>query len=296
MSPISVSGATRLVGILGYPIEHSLSPAMHNAAFSKLGLDYFYLPLSVAPENLEEAVRGMWALGFVGANVTIPHKEAIVRLVSELSPEARAIGAVNTLARGGGGWIGHNTDVIGFLEALLEGGLSPRDKVAVVLGAGGAARAATYALASVGAKVLVLNRALERAERLVAALAPSLPETEMVSGSLDAESMAAALVEADLLVNATPLGMFPHTETSPIPPGVRLPSHLTCFDMVYNPTGTHFLWEGRMAGARGMGGLKMLVHQGAEAFRLWTGKTAPESLMYDVCQRQLKAGMGRERV
>jgi shikimate dehydrogenase len=296
MSPITVSGTTRLVGILGYPIEHSLSPAMHNAAFSKLGLDYFYLPLSVTPQNLEEAVRGMWALGFAGANVTIPHKEAMIGLVSELSPEAQAIGAVNTLSQGEAGWVGHNTDVVGFLEALLEGGLSPRDKVAVVLGAGGAARAATYALASVGAKVVVLNRRLERAERLVAELASSLPDADLASGSLDADSLSEALSEAHLLVNATPLGMFPHTDTSPIPQDVRLPSHLTCFDMVYNPTGTRFLWEGRTAGARGMGGLKMLVHQGAEAFRLWTGKTAPVSLMYDVCQRHLKAGMGRERV
>ena len=282
-----IDGRTKLVGLIGWPVEHSLSPAMHNAAFAELGLNWCYVPLPVARGRLEEAVRGLVALGFAGANVTAPHKEAVMAHLDEVAPGARAIGAVNTIVVREERTVGHNTDWRGFLAALREGGFSPEGKRAVVLGAGGAARAVVYALAHAGSEVAILNRTPQRAEALVEAFSSLFPSASLAAFPLTAKALREQVAEADLLVNATPLGTWPEVDRSPWPEGLALPGHLTVFDLVYNPSQTRLLQQAAAAGARAIGGLGMLVHQGAAAFRLWTGLEPPVEAMYEACHRAL---------
>ena len=283
----AITGKTRLIGIIGWPVEHSLSPAMNNAAFSALGLDYCYVPLPVAPGRLKGAVEGLQALGFVGANVTVPHKEAVMAHLDEVTSEARAIGAVNTIVIQDGRFIGYNTDWRGFLAALRDGGFAPEGKRAVVLGAGGAARAVVYALGTAKAEIVILNRTLSRAEALVRGLSPLFPLISLVPLPLNEEILLEQAAVAHLLVNATPLGMWPEVEGSPWPEGLAFPSHLTVFDLVYNPRRTKLLDQAEAAGAKAISGLGMLVHQGAEAFRLWTGVDPPLAAMYKACEEVL---------
>lgn len=277
---VVINAETRLVGLLGWPVAHSVSPAMHNAAFAALGLNWLYLPLPVPGERLEDATRGLRGLGFAGANVTVPHKQAVTKYLDELSPEARAIGAVNTIVVREGRLIGYNTDAEGFLQALRQAGYEPAGRRAVVLGAGGAARAVVYALAYAGARVVVLNRTPSRAQHLVRSLQPHLPPDVPVAASpLTAADLSAHLGEGQLLVNATSVGMAPYVLRTPLPGGVVIPKGLTVYDLVYNPAETTLLRQAREAGAQAIGGLGMLVHQGAEAFRLWTGVEPPVEVM-----------------
>jgi len=279
---LNINGQTKLVGLIGYPVEHSLSPAMHNSAFAALSLNWCYVPLPVLPERLGEAVAGLRAMSFVGANVTVPHKEAVMSYLDHVTPEAQAIGAVNTLVMCEGRSIGHNTDWQGFLTALGEGGFDPHGKRVVVLGAGGAARAVVYALAQAGAQVAVLNRTLARAQALVqgfSSLFPSLP--------LTLQTLKEQTAEAHLLVNATPIGTWPEVDKSIWPEDLAFPGHLTVFDLVYNPRQTKLMRQARAAGAKVIGGLGMLVHQGAAAFELWTGEKAPVETMYEAASRTL---------
>jgi len=285
--PLNINGQTKLVGLIGYPVEHSLSPAMHNSAFAALDLNWCYVPLPVRPERLGEAVAGLRALSFVGANVTVPHKEAVMPHLDHVTPEAQAIGAVNTLVMREGRSIGHNTDWQGFLTALGEGGFDPHGKRAVVLGAGGAARAVVYALAQAGAQVAVLNRTLARAQALAQDLSPLFPGLLLFSLPLTLQTLGERTAEAHLLVNATSVGTWPEVDQSPWPEDLAFPSHLTVFDLVYNPRQTKLLRQARAAGAKAVGGLGMLVHQGAAAFELWTGKKAPVETMYEAANRTL---------
>jgi shikimate dehydrogenase len=273
------------VGIIGWPVAHSLSPAMHNAAFQALGLDWAYVPLPVRPERLAEAIGGLRALGFKGANVTIPHKEAVMSLLDELSPAAQAIGAVNTIVVAPAplhpstlAQLGENTDWLGFLASLRDVGFDPAGKRCAVIGAGGGARAVVYALAQAGGHSVVFNRTLERAVRLVEDLRVAFPDARLEAHPLeDAHRIGQ---ETALLVNATPLGMSnAQVDASPWPDGLPLPSHLTVCDLVYNPLETKLLRQAREAGATAIGGLGMLVHQGAAAFRLWTGLEPPVDVM-----------------
>ncbi len=276
---VGLTGATRLAGILGDPVAHSRSPAMHNAAFRVLGLDWCYVPLHVVPARLEAALRGLAALGFVGTNVTIPHKEAVARLVDELTPAARAIGAVNTLTVQADGRLqGDNTDAGGALAALAEAGVEVAGRRAVVLGAGGAARAVAYALCGAGAYVVLANRTPARATALAAALAPHAAGLEAIALS-DAAALQRSIAQAALLVNATSAGMHPGPEVSPLPDGVRLEPHLAVMDLVYAPRRTRLLADAAAAGCRTVEGLRMLVHQGALAFERWTGRPAPLDVM-----------------
>jgi shikimate dehydrogenase len=272
---MGVTAHTSLVGLLGWPVHHSLSPVMHNAAFRALGLDWVYLPLGVPPESLPEALAGLTALGFRGANVTIPHKEKVLLDLAEVSPEARALGAVNTLVAVSGRMTGHNTDVAGFLAALDNAGCAPRR--AVVLGAGGGARAAVYALLSRGASVTVANRSPQRAQALVSSLAAPFPRAS--SCHLENPALREALSCADLLVNATPVGMWPNTGATPLPDGLTLHPGITVFDLIPNPLETLLLRQARQAGATVINGLDMLIYQGAASFSLWTGLEAPLTIM-----------------
>lgn len=272
---MDVTAHTSLVGLLGWPVHHSFSPAMHNAAFRSLGLDWVYLPLAVPPQSLPQALAGLEALGFRGANVTIPHKEQVLLGLDEVAPEARSLGAVNTLVAVDGRMVGHNTDVAGFLAALDNAGCSPHR--AVVLGAGGAARAAVYALLSRGVTVTVANRSSQRAQGLVSSLAA--PSLRADTCPLEALALRDALSRADLLVNATPAGMWPAIDATPLPPGTSLHAGLAVMDLVYNPLETLLLRQARQAGATVINGMDMLIHQGAVAFRLWTGQEAPLGIM-----------------
>jgi shikimate dehydrogenase len=286
--PLDINGQTKLVGLIGYPIEHSLSPAMHNSAFAALSLNWRYVPLPVHPERLGEAVAGLRALGFMGANVTVPHKEAVISYLDDVAPEAQAIGAVNIIVVREGKSIGYNTDWLGFLTALSEGGFDPHGKRAVVLGAGGAARAVVYALSQAGAQVTILNRTPARAQALVQDFSPLFPSLSLLSLPITPQTLEEQAAEAHLLVNATPVGMWPEVDQSPWPEDLAFPSHLTVFDLVYNPRQTKLLRQAQAAGAKGIGGLGMLVHQGTAAFELWTGEKAPVETMYEAASRMLR--------
>jgi len=286
--PLNINGQTNLVGLIGYPIEHSLSPAMHNSAFAALNLNFCYVPLPVPPERLGEAITGLRALGFVGANVTVPHKEAVMSYLDEVTPETQAIGAVNAIVVREDKLIGYNTDWQGFLTALSEGGFDPQGKRVVVLGAGGAARAVVYALAQARVQVTVLNRTPARAQALVQDFSPLFPRCSLVSLPFTPQTLEVQTAEAHLLVNTTPVGMWPEVDQSPWPEDLAFPGHLTVFDLVYNPGETKLLRQARAAGAKGIGGLGMLVHQGAAAFELWTGEKAPVETMYEAASRTLR--------
>lgn len=278
--PDRLTGSTRLVGVLGDPVAHSRSPAMHNAAFRALELDWCYLPLPVAPARLEAALAGLVALGFAGANVTIPHKERAAALADELTPTARALGAANTLTVLPDGRLqGDNTDVGGILAALQEAGVDLAGRQALILGAGGSARAAAYALARAGADVALANRTPARADALASDLAPHTGGRLQVLSLADAAALQARLAEAALLVNTTPVGMQPGPDISPLPEGLRLPAGLAVLDLVYAPRRTRLLRDAECSGCRIVEGLRVLVHQGALSFEIWTGRPAPLDVM-----------------
>lgn len=268
-----VSSTTRLTGLFGHPVAHSKSPQMHNAAFAHLGLDYVYLAFDILPERIEEGVQSIRALNVRGVNVTIPHKVAVIPYLDELSDAARRIGAVNTIVHEQGRLIGHNTDGIGYLAALREEtGFVPAGKSVLLLGAGGAARAVATQLALDGAaQITIAARTVERAQELLPAL-DGLTSSEAV---LLSEVVPA---EYDLVVNTTPLGMHPHVDELPIDPELLRAGQLVS-DLIYNPRETRFLREAAARGCRVSGGLGMFIHQGAEAFRLWTGQEAPTDVM-----------------
>lgn len=257
--------ATKLLGLIGDPVEHSLSPALHSFLLSRAGLNYCYLAFRVGREGLGAALAGMRALGIRGFNVTIPHKEAVIPLLDRLSPEAEGIGAVNVVVNEGGVLIGHNTDCKGFLRGLEARGIPLSGMKAVVVGAGGAAAAAVFGLLSAGAEVAVANRTFSRAE----ALARRFSRLGTVEAA-PLEGLPGLLREAELLVNATPLGMWPHTERTPVPPEF-LRGDVVVYDLIYNPLKTKLLREAEARGCSVIRGLEMLVHQGVGALELWTG-------------------------
>lgn len=284
----AINGNTRVVGVMGWPVEHTVSPAMHNAAFQTAGLNWRYLPLPVHPDRVGQGVHGLLALGFAGCNVTVPHKQAVMEHLDDITAEAQAIGAVNTiLVQTDGRMIGHNTDATGFLRSLAERGFRPEGTRAVVMGAGGAARAVAYALASVGTSIKILNRTLSRAESLVVDLASLFPTLPLCSLSLTPATLHQEVPLADLLVNTTSLGMWPQVERSAWPEELPLPPSLTVFDLVYNPVETKLMRQAREAGALAMGGLEMLVYQGAAAWELWTGQKAPVEVMVTAAKAAL---------
>jgi shikimate dehydrogenase len=286
-----IDGQTRLLGIIGWPVEHTLSPKMHNAAFSALEMNWVYLALPVQPNQLESALQGMLALGFCGANVTVPHKRAVMRYLRDVSTAAQALGAVNTIVvEEDGRMVGDNTDWAGFLAALKEKGLDPRSRRAMILGAGGAARAITYALARSGAEVVILNRSPMRGQSLVEDLALSLPSGSLRSRPLDHDGLVDEAARSDLLINATPVGMWPDDESSLWPDALPFPSHLLACDLVYRPRETKLLRQARQAGAVTVDGLGMLVHQGRLAFEMWTGQWPPLEVMRAACEQALGVG------
>jgi shikimate dehydrogenase len=265
-----VRGTTRTVGIIGWPVEGSLSPIIHNAAFAALELDWTYIPLPVSPGELEPALAGLVAMGFSGANVTMPHKTAAAGLVGELSEDAERLQAVNTLVVTTAGLVGHNTDAPGFDRFLRrDAGFEPQGKTALLLGAGGAARACALALARAGTSALtVAARDLDRAAPLRAMLEGSSTALRVVP------FQEAAAVEADLVVNATPVG--DRGESLPLP---RLHPGMLVVDLLYRPGATPMQASAKAAGVPAFGGLGLLLHQAALSFELWTGREPPLSVM-----------------
>lgn len=272
---LHIDGKTKIVGILGYPVAHSLSPLMHNAAFAALNLNWAYVPLPVHPERINDVRKGLRTLNITGANVTVPHKQAIMRQLDEIDPVAREIGAVNTIAIRNGILRGFNTDADGFVEALLEQGFSAKNARCLVLGAGGAARAVVFALAHAGAKrISVFNRTVERAAFLVDDLHTIFADVQFSCEPLCTETLIAANNSFDLVVNTTSLGMAPAIDSTPWSPDIALPNATIC-DLVYTPIHTKFLRQAEAQGLPIIEGTGMLIHQGARAFQIWTGHPAP---------------------
>ncbi|MDO8567308.1 MAG: shikimate dehydrogenase [Dehalococcoidales bacterium] len=271
-----ISGKTTVCGIIGDPVEHSMSPVMHNAAFGRLGMDFVYVPFHVKKEALVRAVAGIRGLNIRGVNVTIPHKVAIMGLLDKIDPLAEKIGAVNTVVNDDGVLTGYNTDATGFFGVLLENGITVENKNVVIIGAGGVSRAVAFILGERGAKLTILNRNVERANELGRRISELFGEVKVLE--LNEGNMAAALEKADILVNATSVGMHPSVSDSPITAKL-LRRGLTVCDLVYNPIETKLLKEAKAAGAPTIGGLDMLVWQGALAFEKWTGRKAPIALM-----------------
>ena len=284
-----ISGTTRVCGVIGDPIEHTMSPVMHNAAFKELGLDYLYVPLRVKREELGKAVESIRALNIRGLNVTLPHKVAIIPFLDELDPLAKKIGAVNTIVNDNGVLTGYNTDATGFLQALLDKGVKPEGKNIVILGAGGASRAISFILAERGTHLVILNRLLEFDWAKELAQRISQISKKVRALELNEKNLEMMLEGADILINATSVGMSPDVDETPVPARLLKPG-LIVFDIVYNPIQTRLLKEAEAAGAQTIGGLDMLVWQGAIAFEKWTGQEAPLDLM----KREAIKALGHE--
>ncbi len=296
MTKQTISGKTTIVGLIGWPVGHSVSPPMHNAAFDALDLDWRYVPLPVdvaSPARIERAVAGLHALGLRGANVTVPHKQNVMPFVDELTPAADAIGAVNTIVvREDGSLLGDNTDARGFVADLHAHQVSLAGTDALVLGAGGSARAVVYGLAEAGcASVTLLNRTVSKAVDLASALQPHFFDCRIDAQPLS-DGIARAAKHADLIVNCTSMGMTPSSDTMPWEEGVSFRPVQTVYDLVYNPPKTRLLKKAEAEGARVIGGLGMLIWQGAIAFELWTGQQAP----IDVMEAAALAAFGRNRL
>jgi len=271
------SGRTKVCGIIGDPIEHTMSPVMHNAAFKNKGVGYVYLAFRVKQEELGKAIEGMRALNIRGLNITIPHKVAVIQFLDELDPLADKIGAVNTIVNDDGVLTGYNTDATGFLQALCERGIEPKGKSVVILGAGGASRAISFILAERGSSLVILNRTWDKA-KICADRIAEIFQSEATALKLNRENLAAALSQADILINATSVGMSPNINETPVTSNLLKPS-LVVFDIVYNPIKTRLQREAEAVGAKTISGLDMLVWQGALAFEKWTGLKAPIGVM-----------------
>ena len=287
----SVTGKTSLVGVMGWPVEHSLSPAMHNAAFAALGIDWLYVPMPVHPEDVRRAIKGLAALGFVGANVTVPHKQAVMRYIDELSDAARATGAVNTIHIKDGTYYGYNTDAIGFLNSFSSSPFSPPFPLFFFLFSFGAARSFVFSFSlSFFLSVPLLNRTAERAAFLVDDLTDTFPNSHLHFAALTGEAILALGDHVDLVVNTTSVGMSPNIEACPWPDDVPMPRQATFCDLVYNPLETKLLARAHSEGLNTIDGLGMLVHQGAYALETWTGQQAPVDVMRQACLARLGQG------
>ena len=279
---------TLLAGIFGYPIGHSISPAMHNAAFRRSGIDAVYSAWETPPDDLAAGVAALRCDNYLGANVTVPHKQAVMEYLDDIDGLAARIGAVNTIVNQSGRLVGSNTDALGFINSLRsEAGVSAAGLKVALIGAGGAARAAAYALADERAGSLAIaNRTVERAESLSVEIRRAGVQTSAF-GIADPDFISACQ-RADLVVNSTSVGMLhgPAEGRSPIPASA-IPPGCVVYDMVYNPPNTPLLADAEEAGAKAVGGLPMLVYQGAAAWTRWTGREAPVEAMFDAAKEAL---------
>ncbi len=277
---MTISARTQLLGLIGWPVAHSFSPVMQNAAIAALGLDLAYLPLPVRPEDLPAAIQGLVALGFRGVNVTVPHKQAVMPLLNRIHPAAQAIGAVNTIVITKPSLLtGYNTDWSGFLADLQARQVEVAGRDCLILGAGGSARAVAYALGQAGAQVHIFARRPGQAQQIVDELKPHLPGTMMQAFSWVEAARQARQLSPALIVNTSPVGMHPRSEASPWPETASFPAGSFVYDLIYNPRETRFMRQAKATGCRTVNGLGMLVQQGARAFELWTGQTPDVAVM-----------------
>ena len=278
----SITGKTKLLGIIGDPVEHSLSPVMHNAAIANLGLDYIYVPFPVK-QDLEQAIAGFTATGIVGFNITIPHKQNIIPLLTEISDDAANIGAVNTVWRTESGWKGTNTDAVGFIAPLKTMSRDWTQMTPLVLGNGGAARAVIAGLTNLGCpEINVVGRNPDK----LAIFYQSWSHATNISSILKIhnwDNLSSLIPAADLLVNTTPVGMTPHTDASPVDETLmqKLKTDAIAYDLIYTPNPTQFLKLAQARGATAIDGLEMLVQQGVAALEIWLQQPVPVDMMRD---------------
>lgn len=292
MAELFLNGETKVAGVIGWPVRHSLSPPMHNAAFAALGLNWVYVPFAVAPEKVGEAMEAIRALALAGLNVTIPHKLAVLPFLEEISTDARILGAANTIVNQAGRLVGHNTDGPGFLRSLREIGEDVAGRKVALIGAGGSARSVALAVCRAGAEQLaVVNRTVAKAEGVVAMLREALPGVTAQAVALEENEAEATVRAAEVIIDSTAVGMYPNHEGAPVVPGVWLRAGQVVCDLTYNPRETVLLQAARAAGARTLDGTGMLVHQGALAFEFWTGQPAPVEAM----RAALLAGLEMKR-
>jgi shikimate dehydrogenase len=296
MSPIT--GTTKLLGVIGDPIAHTFSPAMHNAALEKLGLDYRYVAFAVAPADLATALAGFAAIGVVGCSVTIPHKQAIVPLLTQITPLAKAVGAVNTIWSTPTGWHGTNTDIAGFIAPLAAIERDWGQTTAIVLGNGGAARAVVAGCHQLGCgNIQVFGRDASKLAKFAASWQDL--QIQQLDGQVSPVRMRAQLwselptfIDRDnlLLINSTPIGMHPQVEDSPIDAAMmaKIGTNAIVYDLIYTPRPTKFLQIAADRGAMAIDGLEMLIQQGAHAFELWLKQPAPIEVMRQTLLKSLK--------
>ncbi len=281
-----ITAHTSRVGLISWPVGHSLSPVMQNAAFAHLNLDWVYLPLPVQPGHLEEAIRGLVALNFAGCNISVPHKTNVIPFLDEITPAVAQMKAANTIKIVDGKVYGSNTDPDGFIGALRSADFPPEGTRILVIGAGGAARAALYGLSQVkGVQVHVLDVIEQQATNLVQDMQALFGEGALNCLPYKSQSFETLRRQVDLVVNASPVGMHPKVAASPWPDEIDLPDQAAFFDMVYNPLETRFLSRAARAGRRTISGLMMLVKQGAVSFETWTNQPAPMDVMLAACNQ-----------
>ncbi len=272
-----VTARTKILCVIGHPIEHSMSPIMHNAAIQDLGLDYLYIAFDIPPNRLKEAIKGLKTLNIRGINVTLPYKEKVMKFVDKVDQTAQNIGAINTIKNENGLLIGRNTDAEGANKALLDARCKIIGKNVVLIGAGGAAKAISYSLASDINKITIINRSEDRARKLVNEL-KNKRDINIESKKYNEIILKEEISNADILINATPIGMFPMMDISPVSKKI-LHKDLFVFDLIYNPLETQLIKDSKEIGCQTLSGLDMLVNQGALAFEWWTKKKPNLELM-----------------
>ncbi len=283
---MNITGKTRVCGVIGDPIEHTLSPIMHNAAFNALSLDYAFLAFKVKPKAVENAVNGMRALNVRGLNVTMPHKSTVLKYLDRTDLSAQIVNSVNTILNKDSKLFGFNTDGVGALKALRENGVEPKGRKVLLLGAGGAARAIAYTMAKEADELAVLNRTIKQAQALAKLLEKTVNK-KIVAGSISPKEIQQNLQDSDILINATSIGMKPKADESLVSPKLLRPD-LSVMDIVYNPLETKLAKEAKAAGAKVVSGVEMLIYQGAASFELWTGKSAPVEVMRQAALNHLQ--------
>lgn len=281
-----ISGETNVVGLIGDPVKHSISPQIHNSAFRELGLDYVYVAFRVSSNNLADSIRGIKSLEIDGINVTIPHKSAIITELDEVHETAKKIGAVNTIKKTEKGLKGFNTDGIGVLKSLKEriGGL--KNKKILLLGAGGAARAISFILAEKGVELTISNRTVSKGEELANEI-ENETKSKVSHIPQEKKAMAEEIKSSDILINSTSVGMHPKVDETLVE-SEDMHSELVVMDIVYNPLKTRLLEEAEKAGAETISGLGMLVYQGAASFEIWIDEEPPIKIMKEAARKALE--------
>lgn len=280
-----ISGTTNIYGLIGYPVSHSLSPVMQNAAFDATNHDGVYLCFPVHMNALSQAIDGIRSLGISGINVTIPHKIAILSYLDKLDSVAAEIGAVNCAVNQDGVLIGYNTDGLGALKTLEAAHIPLDNQVITMLGAGGTTKAIAYYLAPLCHSLNIINRTEAKAIQLASTLQERFNKS-ITGNPLNTSTLRKAVDTTDILINTTSVGMHPNSDTSIVPKALLHPD-LVVFDVVYTPLTTRLLQDAEQVGAKTINGLQMLVYQGAQAFKLWTGLEPPIPVMYHSAQRAL---------